>query len=83
MSHFVDHFCIRKEVTPVPLGEGLSLTVTIDNATVSQGQRLQKRAWSPGPLRAAQRRVPVPVGRAGFHQLAVEKVEGKHQFPHL
>lgn len=88
----VDHFCVRKEVSPKVggrAGRGLSLTVTPGDAAVSEGGGYRKGRGAPPP--------PLPAGcslqlcggsqplvwRAGFHQLAVENVGGEHQFPYL
>lgn len=48
----VDHFCIRKEVSSVVLWVGLSLTVTRDDASVTQSKGTEKGV-APGPLHAA------------------------------
>lgn len=64
---------------------GRVVTVTRDDGTVTQGPRLQRRAWPLG-LSLQLCEVVGPRawgGRAGFLQLAVERVGGVDECPYL
>ena len=78
-STWLTPFESGRKCPPGFCGEGC-----VDDATVSQGLRVEKRVWPLGlSLQLCGVGPSAWCGRAGFPPLAVLNVGGEHQFPYL